>query len=456
MSGPRLTLLGAAGEVTGSCTLVDMGERRILVDLGMIQGESEAERRNAQLPAIDTRWLDAMVLTHAHIDHVGRAPMLIASDWTGPIFCSPPTADLLALTLRSSARLQQTRLREWQAKRDRRPTKQDQCRPPQILFDMRQVDAFLERVVPLPFGKPVDLGGGVSLELGRSGHVLGAAWVLLQGPGGRVVCSGDVGRWVQGPIPPPEPCPSADMVLLESTTAAETTTPEFNVDSELARIVAAAVHRGGPIIAPTFALGRSQQLLWTFSRLQARGLLDINVYLDAALASAVTATCKEWPDELTQPVIDLTFDGMIPLRSRQAARRLDDVASAAIIMAGNGFGEGGPILRHLARWLPSPDATILLTGYAMPGTLVGHLASDPHTALIDGVPVEIQARIEQVAAFGGHARPDELQTWLTSNCQPEQVVLNHGTVEARAALQERLGTHGLRVMCPSVGETVMP
>lgn len=461
MSTPRITLLGAAGEVTGSATLVDMGERRILVDLGLIQGEDDADQRNAALPDIDVRWLDALVLTHAHVDHAGRLPMLTETTWRGPVFCSEPTADLLALTLKASARLQRRRHFEWIDRRDRRGAVKGES-PPPILYDKRQVDALLQQVVPLPFDTPVDLGSGVSIRLGRAGHVLGAAWVRIDGPGGRIVCSGDLGRSNVPPLPAPAPCPQADLVLMESTKGDAVSNDRGDVHSELARIVAAAGHRGRPIVLPTFALGRTQQVLSALASLDRRGLLDMNVYLDSPLAARATQVHAHWPDELSQdhvrdpaPMLEdpLDFPSLTSLMSRRAARRLEDLTGPAIVMAGNGFGEGGPILGHLARWLPDPDATVLLTGHCMPGTLVGHLAQDPPMVRIDGRRIPVEARIERLDAFGGHACADELERWLTHKGPPGRVLLNHGEEDARQALAIRLRTSGVDAACPFLGQS---
>jgi metallo-beta-lactamase family protein len=233
-----------------------------------------------------------------------------------------------------------------------------------------------------------------------------------------------------------------------------------NVASELARIMATASHLGGPVIIPTFAIGRAQQLLHELKSLERRGLLNMNVYLDAPLAARATSVYAQWPSYLHTDARDtvddpLDFESLYSLMSRKSAGRLDDLASPAVIMAGNGFGEGGPILRHLARWLPDPNATILLTGHCLAGTLVAHLATDPPTIKIDGRPVPVEARIELLDAFGGHADASGLERWLLTNGMPGKVVLNHGETAAREALAERLTNRGCHVQCPSIGETIV-
>lgn len=457
MSDLRATLLGAAGEVTGSSTLIDTGHRRVLVDLGLVQGDNDADGRNTKLPDIDTRWLDAVALTHVHVDHSGRLPMLMQTPWRGPVFCTHPTADLAALALKASARLQRVRHHEWLKHRDRGQfTKGDS--PPAILYTKAEVNDFLDRIVPLQFDEPVDLGEGVSLRLRQAGHILGAASVQIDCPDGRVVCSGDLGRDDAPPIPGPTRCPRADLVIMESTYGNRERRSVDNVESEMARIVAAAAHRGGPIIVPTFAIGRAQQLLHVLRSLQGRGLLEMNVYLDSPLAARATDIHAHWPDYLhpsSQHGLDdpLDFPGLYKLMSRKDASRLDDLAAPAVILAGNGFGEGGPILRHLARWLPDANATVLLSGHCLAGTLVGHLSGDPPTVKIEGRTIGVEASIEVVDAFGGHADATGLETWLLSNDTPGQVILNHGEPDAREALAARLTDKGCTIRTPSLGET---
>jgi len=455
----RVTLLGAAGEVTGSSTLVDTGARRVLVDLGLVQGDEAADARNAQLPDIDTRWLDAVALTHVHVDHCGRLPMLMQTPWRGPVFCTAPTADLAALALKASARLQRVRHHEWLQRRDRGQWVQGDT-PPPILYTKTEVNDLLDRLVPLQFDEAVDLGDGTSLRLRRAGHILGAASVQIDCTTGRIVCSGDLGREDAPPIPGPSPCPGADLVVMESTYGDRDRRTVDNVESEMARIIAAAAHRGGPVIVPTFAIGRAQQLLHVFRSLQRRGLLEMNVYLDSPLAARATDMHAHWPDFLhnTSPqTLDdpLDFPGLFKLMSRKDAARLDDLAAPAVILAGNGFGEGGPILRHLARWLPDATATVLLSGHCLAGTLVGHLSGDPPTVKIDGRAVPVEARIEVVDAFGGHADATGLESWLLATDPPGRLVLNHGEPEPRSALAKRLSERGCTVRMPAVGETIM-
>lgn len=458
MTASRVTLLGAVDEVTGSGTLIDTGDRRILVDLGLVQGSPEAAQRNTTLPDIDLRWLDAVALTHVHVDHCGRLPMLMRKGWTGSVYCSEPTADLLPMVLKGSARLQRIKHQEWSDHRNRGIAVKGDA-PPPVLYTAGEVDALLDRVVPVPMQTSVDLGAGVRLRLQRAGHILGAASVQILTPDTSMVCSGDLGRCGMPPTPDPTPCPKADLVVLESTYGNRARHAVDDVPGALAHLLAKVRLRGGPLVIPTFAIGRTQQLLHVLGTLSRAGTLDMNVYLDSAMAARATQAHAHWPSELhadcaTDLHDPLHFESLFMLMSRRESKRLQDIAGPAVIMAGNGFGEGGPILRHLARWLPDPTATILLTGHCLDGTLVGHLASDPPFAFIDGIKVPVQAHIELLDAFGGHADAAGLTTWLLPGAQDATVLLNHGEADARAALAQRLQGMGVTVRRPNLGEAV--
>ena len=462
MTNPRVTLFGAAGEVTGSCSLVEAGDRRMLVDLGLFQGTAEASRRNVDLPDVDLRWLDAVALTHVHVDHAGRLPMLMRSGWQGPVFCTHPTAALLRLTLHASSRLQVRRHHEWLQRQEdglMGGNADEDNEPPAVLYTSAEVDALLDQLVPLHLDEASDLGAGVSLRLRQAGHILGAASVQIDTKDHRLVCSGDLGRADVPPIPSPVPCPSADLVMLESTYGSRPGSGLKDVEAALAQVLARAALRGGPIIVPTFAIGRTQQLLFLLGRLSRRGTLDMNVYLDSAMAVRATSMHAHFPSDLHADAQDhlddaLEFPELFRLTSRKAARRIDAVAGPAIIMAGNGFAEGGPILRHLARWLPDPEATVLLTGHCLAGTLVGHLATDPPFAFIDGRRVQVQAVIETLDAFGGHATASQLEQWLVHADVPGTVILNHGEEASRTALAAQLAEKVSTIHCPGIGEGV--
>ncbi len=452
----RVTLLGAVDEVTGSCTLVDTPDARVLVDLGLAQGVDQADTRNLTLPDIDLRWLDAVAVTHAHVDHCGRLPMLVPHGWRGPVFCSEPTADLLRLILPASARLQRTQLAEWTTRKERGIEVPDA--PPPVLYGQPEVDALLDMLVPLRPDETASVGT-MTIGLQSAGHILGASSVVLDTSSTRIVCSGDLGRRDAPPIPDPTPCPPCDAVVMECTKGGDVDAQSTDPVHGLRALLARAQLRGGPVIMPSFALGRTQQVLFALREIAGRGELPMSVYLDSALAARATAIHAHWPDglhpEATHGLDDpLHFDGLFMLRSRRASKRIDALGGPAVIMAGNGFGQGGPILRHLARWLPDPDATIALTGYCMPGTLVGYLETDPPFVLIDGKRVDVHATIDVLDCFGGHADGPALTQWATAQAADATIILNHGEAESRASLAAHLQAKGCTVCRPALGDPV--
>ena len=474
-----LTCFGAAGEVTGSCSLLETPAGRVLIDFGLFQGSRESEWRNVDPPLLDFASLAAVVVTHAHVDHCGRLPMLPRLGFRGPIFCTEGTADLLPMVLRGSARLQNVRLEEhhggtwpeavpfWLSTGDdpeSLPPTPTPAEPP-FLYQSEEVEAALQMLRPLPLGKRGAIGRGLAVRFGHAGHVVGAAHAILELEGRSrpvAVFSGDLGSPHTGLLRPADPPPACELLVLESTRGDRLIADAPDPDHELAEVLEEVRACEGTLLVPTFALGRGQQIVWRLATAARRGHLEgLTVYLDAPMAEFALRRLRDRPRDLA-PDLRHQFEkggdpfaipGMRALFSRKqsleiAARR------SSVIIAGAGFCDAGPILHHLAEGLPREDVRIAMSGWYPEGGLGRGLIDGCTHARIDRKVVPVRAAIRRLEGYSGHASADELVEWANSGSEPPaQIALNHGTDSSRDALAAKLRSSGREVMAPSPGET---
>jgi metallo-beta-lactamase family protein len=446
---PSIRFLGAAGTVTGSRFLVEWGSVRVLVDAGLFQGHKELRLRNwAPLP-VDPATLDAVVLTHAHIDHSGALPLLGRSGFRGLAYCTPATRDLAGLLLPDSGRLQEEEARY--ANRKRYSKHAPDARP---LYSEEDALAMLPRLAPLRYGERREIAPGVAIRFRRAGHILGSAAVELElhGPRrARILFSGDLGRYGAPILPDPEPGVDSDALVLESTYGGKTHPPGQGA-APLRDEVLRAVKQGGALLVPAFAIGRTQEVLFTLRALEARREIpELPVFVDSPMAVDATAIFLAHRDDHDVEMARLLASGDEPLRpakltfarSPEQSKAINAVGGPCVILSASGMATGGRVLHHLARRLPDPRTTVLLVGYQAAGTRGWSLQNGAATLRIHGEDVPVKARVASIFGFSAHADEGEISRWLaTFPSPPRQTFLVHGEPTALAASKERMDRLG--------------
>jgi metallo-beta-lactamase family protein len=456
-----IRFLGAAGTVTGSRFLVESGSARVLVDAGLFQGAKELRLRNRAPWPVDPAALDAMVLTHAHIDHTGALPLLHRGGFRGAVHCTPATRDLCGLLLPDSGRLQ-----EEEARYANRKGFSKHAPHAQPLYDEADALAVLPALEPLPYRQRREIAPGLTIRLLRAGHLLGSALVELEvagPPRRRILFSGDLGRYGAPILPDPDPGVPADALLVESTYGGRRH-PEGDAAAALRAEVLRAVQQGGALVVPAFAIGRTQEILFTLRALeQAAAIPELPVFVDSPMAVDATpihlAHREDHDDEMARRVAEgeeplrpakLTF-----ARSPAQSKALNDVRGACVILSASGMATGGRILHHLARRLPDPRTTVLLVGYQAAGTRGWSLQSGAATLRIHGEDVPVKARIASISGFSAHADEAEVSRWLaTFPAPPRRTFLVHGEPAALAAAKARMDRLGWAAQIPGHLERV--
>ncbi len=461
MSGqPTATIqfCGAAGTVTGSMHLVTANDRRVLLDCGLFQGLKDLRERNWRDPPFDPKSLDAVVISHAHIDHTGALPLLVRRGYRGPIYCTPATVDLLKVLLPDAAHLQ-----EEEADRANRHGYSKHT-PAQPLYTAADAQQALSQLKGTSSGRPFPVAGDLTVTYRKAGHILGAATVDLQiGSGPHVVFSGDLGRYDRPILPDPEPVPEADVLLLESTYGDREHVP--GTADQLARVVTETADRGGALLIPAFVVDRTQEVLWFLQHLEdERRIPVLPVYVDSPSATDVTEIYRRHTDELDAGMIDGMRRGERSLHTKrgqfcrtvQESKRLNDVRGPVIIISSSGMATGGRILHHFQHRLPDPRTTVLLVGFQAEGTRGRALQDGAKTIRIFGEAVPVAARVETINGLSAHADRTETLRWLTGFTRPpRQTYLVHGEPPEAQALEVAIEQRfGWSVQAARDGETV--
>lgn len=538
----ELTFLGGARTVSGSRHLVDTGRARVLVDCGMFQGGPDETMRNRVPLGFDPRTLDAVILTHAHLDHCGLLPLLVREGFRGPILCTAATAELTRLVLLDSAKLQvefakraarrtrrdperaaQVEAREERAfdaavelavegaeavegseagpdpdpaaekgagpgaERDFGPDPEDLLRAAEAdvvmdfdapLYTEDDAGAVLPMLRHIPYGQEHEVAAGIHATLLDAGHILGSGIVRMRiaRPGGgrdtMIVFSGDLGRPGTPIIRDPTPVPEADFVVCESTYGGREHEPAEQAIETLAAVVRNTADRKGVLLIPSFAIGRTQEIVWELDRLMVSGRIpDLPLYLDSPMAQHASAIYRSHPeayDEETATLLrahesPLDYPGQHVVQNVQESERIARAAPPYTVIASNGMLTGGRSVGHAQRLIDDPSATILFVGYQGEGTLGGHLVRGVRTARVGGREMPVRATIKSLDGFSAHSDEPELLAWLGNFRRgrkagdpgvPKQVFLVHGDPPAQAALSPKVAELGFTVEVPAWHQTV--
>jgi metallo-beta-lactamase family protein len=447
----KVTFLGAAGAVTGSKYLLELGARRLLVDCGLFQGLKRLRERNWQPLPFDPHSLDAVLLTHAHIDHSGYLPVLVRGGYRGPVYCTEATRRLLSIMLPDAARLQ-----EEEAEYANRH-KYSKHSPALPLYTEADARAALERLHPVALPSEIALFSDLRASFSRAGHLLGAASVRLESQGERILFSGDLGRTHDPLMRAPAPPPAADWVVIESTYGDRLHSP-VDPESELVAPLDRALARGGVAIVPTFAIGRAQLLLHLIGRLKAKGAIpDVPVYLNSPMAEDATPLYQDYPDEHRLTAEDLEAMTAVAhfVTSVEQSKALNQSSGPMIILAASGMATGGRVVHHLKAFAPDPRNLILFTGYQAAGTRGAAMLAGTDSIKCLGEWVPVRAEIVQLHGTSSHADYRGLIAWLAASpSPPRRVFVTHGEPAAADALRQHLRRAlELEVTVPEQGES---
>jgi metallo-beta-lactamase family protein len=443
-----IRFLGAAGTVTGSRYLVSHGSTRVLVDAGLFQGAKELRLRNRAPWPFPPASLSAVVITHAHIDHIGALPLLVRDGYAGPVHCTSATRDLAGLLLPDSGRLQ-----EEEAKFANRKGFSKHAPNALPLYTEQDALAALPRLSPVAYGERREVAPGVAVRFRRAGHILGSAFVemeLAAAPGGeplRLFFSGDLGRYGAPILPDPETGTPTDVLLVESTYGGKRHDAAPVADA-LRDEVLRAVKEGGALVVPAFAIGRTQEILFTLHALEHAGTIPpIPVFVDSPMAVDATPMFLAHREDHDPEMARLLASGDSPLRparvtfarTPEQSRAINGVQGPCVILSASGMATGGRVLHHLAQRLPDPRTTVLLVGYQAQGTRGWSLQSGARTLRIHGEDVPVNARVASIGGFSAHADEAEIQRWLATFPAPAgRSFLVHGEPPALEAARQRM------------------
>jgi metallo-beta-lactamase family protein len=440
-----LQFLGATRTVTGSKFLVRVDKFQVLVECGLFQGLKELRLRNWQPLPVDPASLDAVILTHAHIDHTGYLPRLVGHGFSGPIYASSGTYDLCKLVLPDAGKLQEE---------DARYANQQgfsKHQPALPLYTAKEAKDALKLFNPVAYHQIITLNKRISFRLSTSGHILGSTFVEVFVKDGKdqgltIVFSGDIGRYDRPILNDPAPVPEADYLLVESTYGDRLHGSEDPKDP-LARIVTATIERGGSLIIPAFAVGRTQELLYLLLELKEKGRIPTApIYIDSPMAISATAQYISHPEDHDREIKETMAEKLKEIkqwvtlvRSQYQSQALCRDRSPAIVISASGMATGGRVLHHLAARLPDPKNTVLFVGYQAAGTRGRIILDGAEAVKIHGQMVPIRAQVEAMETLSAHADYREILRWLEGfQRPPRKTFVVHGEQSASVALQARI------------------
>jgi metallo-beta-lactamase family protein len=457
----RLSFHGADRDVTGSCHLLECAGRRLLIDCGMFQGGRELDEENANAFGFDPAAIDAVLLTHAHLDHCGRLPLLVKRGFHGEIIATAATRELARIVLLDAAHLAEEDAEHGTRRRRRRG--EPPAAPLYTLVDaMAALDGFGRTAT---YGVPLQLGPGLRASFHEAGHILGSASVLLEasesGRTRRLLFSGDLGNAGRPILRDPAP-PEADVVVMESTYGDRRHRSMAASVVELCEAINATLQRGGNVIIPSFALERTQEILFHLRAATADGRLpaQLPVFLDSPMAISATEVYRRHPECFDAETAELFRNGQDPMRPAglrlvrdpAGSMALNRIEGGAVIMAGAGMCTGGRVRHHLRHNLWRPAASVVFVGFAARGTLARRIIDGAERVSIFGEDVPVRAHVHTINGFSAHADQVELLAWHARAGGRERTILVHGEPTAMEALAGRLTT--VPVTMPAMGSSL--
>jgi len=456
----QITFYGAVGTVTGSRHLLELNGNKVLVDCGSFQGGKEKRLRNWEPFPVSAGEIDRIILTHAHIDHSGHIPRLCREGFNGAIHSTHATRDLADILLRDSAHLQEEDARR---ANEKGYTKHKPALP---LYTVEDAEAAMNLFSPVHYGELIPLGETARIRFRDAGHILGAGLVDVKTVSGdksrKILFSGDIGRPDQPVLSDPVQVYNVDYLVLESTYG-DRLHDNKNPKDELARVITESIDRGGVLIIPSFAVGRTQAILYVIRELEEAGdIPSLPVWVDSPMSIRATEVFEEHLEDLDISARRLTLEGTKPFRpkqihfslSRKESIAINEIRKRAIIISSSGMATGGRVLHHLVQRLPNPDNTILFIGYQAEGTRGRTIMEGGKSVKIHGNEVPVRARIESISGYSGHGDYNEILAWLMAfNRPPEKTFIVHGEPEASQAMAEKIRRRfGWEVVLPTFGE----
>lgn len=448
----RIGFWGANATVTGSRTLIETNDARILVDCGLFHGNRETRARNRAPFPVDPATIDAVILTHAHIDHSGFLPALVRDGFRGSVWCTPGTEDVCTLLLPDAARLEEEEAYYANLHRTSRHS------PALPLFTTHDAHRALRLFRSQPFSSPFSPVPRVRATFSHAGHIIGAASLLIDDGESRIVFSGDVGRAHDPVMRAPEPRPASDVLVVESTYG-DRRHPNSDGRHELGAITRETIARGGTLLIPAFAVGRTQEVLFLLSELRAAGEIpDVPVHLNSPMATNATDLFLRYPREhrLSAEQCARMERNVRFVRSVEESKDLTHDSSPKIVISASGMATGGRVLHHLIQLAPDPNNTLLFVGHQAIGTRGNSIVNGATHVRIYGQDVPIRARVEHLQMLSAHADADGLLEWMRSEkTAPRRTFVNHGEADASATLEDLIWRDlGWQAEVPLFGTTV--
>lgn len=459
----KISFYGGVGTVTGSKYLLEHNGRRVLIDCGLFQGLKELRERNWQDPPFDPRGIDAIIITHAHIDHTGYLPRVVKLGYEGPVFTSNGSSDLLKILLPDSGRLQEE---EADYRNRHALTSHSPALP---LYDENDAKSAIKLIKAVPNdGRPVEVCEGITASFLVAGHIIGASLVLIEmasteGPI-RFLFSGDLGHYDQPIVKDPAHPPECDYLMVESTYG-NRLHGDVSSDVQMARIINEAADRDGPILIPAFAVGRTQEVLYLIRELEDAGRIPVlPVIVDSPMAAQATQVYNRWTEEHDEEYASILMQKRHPLRTasmqttstRDESKRLNTLKGSRIIVSASGMMTGGRVLHHAMRMLPDENATVIFVGYQAAGTTGRRILDGEREVKIMKNWVPVRCRIEKVEGFSAHADWKAVIRWLEGMPgSPRMVFTTHGEPDAAEAMAGHIRDRfGWSVVVPEYGQSI--